>query len=840
MGLLRSSECLKWSQIVKLKEKLKKRGIKQFIEVYKNANSTFKHEFIWGDEIEIMACVLQTNEKDTKESNKNMNCDKECYEPENEKQKNESDKNMNCDKVCNKLQTTNKYKLLLCSEDVITNFKSDFMNLTVEFASYMIESTPAKPHNSDFIDLKKVEECMLFRINTIKDELQKRVNNSFPLLMTCYPKLGKYDSFYNANDNFGDRAKKLEYKVTRSMYFPDNAITDHKRFFSFVRNIINRRGRKVEGYIQIMESENHEVAGNGEKCEVNKNVANSERCEVAANTTAKDNENAECKNNNKRVCLDNSKEADIKINEQESLCTESKNIIDDIHKNKTAIKELLVEEKEDSEFESALENDTKVLQNHIRIDSMGQGMGCCCLQLTLQASEISEARMLYDMLGSLCPLFLRLTRATPLSQGKLLNTETRWDMLVFSVDCRTNEERGCEYKISGEKDIATNEKHSDEKASVNTSDNENMIISKSRFSSIDMFISTDARNLDCYSDLQVKIHQEGYKILKKSGVDEKMAKHVASLFIRDPILVYKNDEKVTLEKKDGEISQQAMGNIPQTDKEAESGHLNTATTSPQIVNEMTSIVNEPTQSPPSDVFFTDDFENIQSSNWRSMRFKLPSQNGNLKESGWKVEVRPMEIQPTAYENSSYCVFVILLSKAIIKYNLNFYMPLSLIDENFRKANLFYNKENEYKENKTPKNTNGDENANSTCSNIKIPKDKAIFYYRENIYDDGIAVIKEGTIEEIFLGTEKYEGIFNVVKKYVKEHGSENDVAKYLDFIEKRCKGDYLSISDFIRKYVINHKMYKSNANASEEVLNDLIDEMKKITQNNNCEHLKNE
>ena len=34
---------------------------------------------------------------------------------------------------------------------------------------------------------------------------------------------------------------------------------------------------------------------------------------------------------------------------------------------------------------------------------MGFGMGCCCLQVTFQACNISEARLLYDQLASLCP-----------------------------------------------------------------------------------------------------------------------------------------------------------------------------------------------------------------------------------------------------------------------------------------------------------------------------------------------------------------------------------------------------------------------------------------------------
>jgi len=48
------------------------------------------------------------------------------------------------------------------------------------------------------------------------------------------------------------------------------------------------------------------------------------------------------------------------------------------------------------------------LPNHIYMDAMGFGMGCCCLQVTFQACNISEARTLYDNLAPLCPIMVTL------------------------------------------------------------------------------------------------------------------------------------------------------------------------------------------------------------------------------------------------------------------------------------------------------------------------------------------------------------------------------------------------------------------------------------------------
>lgn len=46
------------------------------------------------------------------------------------------------------------------------------------------------------------------------------------------------------------------------------------------------------------------------------------------------------------------------------------------------------------------------LPDHIYMDAMAFGMGCCCLQMTFQACNIQEARLLYDQLTPLCPILV--------------------------------------------------------------------------------------------------------------------------------------------------------------------------------------------------------------------------------------------------------------------------------------------------------------------------------------------------------------------------------------------------------------------------------------------------
>ncbi|KAG0441621.1 Glutamate--cysteine ligase [Dictyocoela muelleri] len=388
--------------------------------------------------------------------------------------------------------------------------------------------------------------------------------------------------------------------------------------------------------------------------------------------------------------------------------------------------------------------DSKSNNQLINIDSFGLGMGCCCLHTTLQAKTYDDACYLYDQIAAISPLLLRITRASPVAQSRLLNTETRWDILSFAADCRTDEERGAKFDVSGDKQRSSP-------------------ILKSRFSSIDCYISRSNRNIPEYNDIHIPIHEKSYELLIKDGVDTKMARHIASLFIRDPLLIYEemiNDSKIR------------------------------------------------------DDSYLDDFLNIQTSNWRSVRIKPP------ENTGWRVEVRSMEIQPSAFENAAFSIFVFLLSRVIATYNLNFYIPISLVDENFRRANIFNRSPSEFKS--------------------KLGSDNQKFFYRRNILDDGPAIIAEGTIDEIFNSSKSSKGILYFIKKYLSDQPGDNSkTMKYVDFVGKRCSGELMSVSEWIRKFVINHAEYQKDSVLSENIENDLIREFKRVLERNNVDHLKN-
>ena len=77
------------------------------------------------------------------------------------------------------------------------------------------------------------------------------------------------------------------------------------------------------------------------------------------------------------------------------------------------------------------------------------------------------------------------------------------------------------------------------------------------------------------------------------------------------------------------------------------------------------------------------FENLQSTNWNSLRFKNPPTEDS--DIGWRVEFRPMDIQLTDFENSALTVCVGLIANVVNTFDLDFILPISLVDENMKRA-----------------------------------------------------------------------------------------------------------------------------------------------------------
>lgn len=410
-------------------------------------------------------------------------------------------------------------------------------------------------------------------------------------------------------------------------------------------------------------------------------------------------------------------------------------------------------------------------ENHIYMDAMAFGMGSCCLQITFQAKNITEGRRLYDQLSPLGPIMLALTAATPIYKGFLADTDVRWNQISRAVDDRTAEELGEKVSIAIAVQVFTTN-------SCQPLKNDRWRIPKSRYASNSTYISQDPRLRKEYMDPDLVVDQDLKQRLEDGGMDDLLATHFAHLFIRDPIVIFAEDVKEL------------------------------------------------------DLNKTDHFENLQSTNWQHMRFKPPPHD---KDTGWRVEFRPMEIQITDFENAAFSIFIVLITRAILSFDLNFYIPIPRTTENMETAhgrNAVLYRKFFFRKNPFPsrpvKAGNG---ASGTSTPVQASRPPTPFGPVEDEYE-------LMTIDEIINGQasksdEGFPGLVPLVESYLNSVNvdveTRCELARYLDLIQKRANGTLWTGAKWIRHFVGEHPEYKRDSVVSEGICYDLLKAVEDIT-----------
>ncbi|KAF2817688.1 putative glutamate-cysteine ligase Gcs1 [Mytilinidion resinicola] len=305
--------------------------------------------------------------------------------------------------------------------------------------------------------------------------------------------------------------------------------------------------------------------------------------------------------------------------------------------------------------------------------------------------------------------------------------------------------------------------------------NDRWRLPKSRYASNSTYISQDARLRKEYFDPNLVIDSELKQRLLDGGMDDLLATHFAHLFIRDPIVVFAEDLKeLDLDK-------------------------------------------------------ADHFENLQSTNWQTMRFKPPPPGSDI---GWRVEFRPMEIQITDFENAAFSVFMVLITRAILSFDLNFYIPITKVSDNMETTHIrdavssqkFWFRKNPF----SPCHARAT-GVSGTASPATASRPTTPLGPVEDEYE-------LMTINEVINGQEDgFPGLIPLVESYLNSMNvdveTRCELARYLDLIRKRADGTYWTAAKWIRHFIQNHPEYKKDSVVSEGINYDLLKAVETITKN---------
>ncbi len=500
---------------------------------------------------------------------------------------------------------TGECAIALVAPEVVADLEEDDRKHTYtiasawrpEYGAWMVEATPGIPYGGSTHDLLSVERNMAMRRYRISGS-KALPPGTLPFSLVNFPLLGAGRFF-----TLPPRAPGGAF--SRSAYLPDAVISPHPRFGALTANIRRRRGRKVNIQVPLYMDRRSGRTGVLDAVTSLESEPRLAAGSLAPSTVA--------------AALAGGCEGCSAVERFDEVQAESAAATAD----------------------DSVGSDYVPVPGYVHMDAMGFGMGCCCLQVTFQARDMAESRFLYDQLAVLAPLMLALTANAPIWRGRLVETDTRWGVLSASVDCRTPTERG----DASEPTPAWMASE----AAEGSAGCGRRPIAKSRYSSIDAYIAQHpalddlvvrpggpaVRGEEVYNDIALGYDEEAVKTLLAAGLDERLSRHVAHLFIRDPLVVF---------------------------------------------TERTDAVDDATS--------TEHFENIQSTNWRSVRWKPPPPDESASGAhsiGWRVELRSMEVQATDFENAAYTVFVVLLSRVILFFDLSLYIPLSLVDANFARA-----------------------------------------------------------------------------------------------------------------------------------------------------------
>jgi len=208
----------------------------------------------------------------------------------------------------------------------------------------------------------------------------------------------------------------------------------------------------------------------------------------------------------------------------------------------------------------------------------------------------------------------------------------------------------------------------------------------------------------------------------------------------------------------------------------------------------------------------------------------------------------MEIQLTDFENAAFTAFIVLLTRVILTFDLNLYIPMSRVDANMQRAHsrnaaakgkFFFRRhmapleegddgfDVEYVSmfsravngdstaQSKKKEVNGSLEANGDISDHRKNAPCAPGSSEENSYE-------EMSMHEIMCGKGDYfPGLIPLVYAYLDyincDSATRERLSVYLDFIERRASGELVTPATWMRTFVRSHPAYQGDSVVSDEI-----------------------
>jgi len=208
------------------------------------------------------------------------------------------------------------------------------------------------------------------------------------------------------------------------------------------------------------------------------------------------------------------------------------------------------------------------------------------------------------------------------------------------------------------------------------------------------------------------------------------------------------------------------------------------------------------------------FESINSTNWQTVRWKPPPPKANVcsPHIGWRTEFRSMEVQLTDFENAAFTAFIVLITRALLVFDLDLLVPLSKVDDNMKRAHelgavtkcCYW-----FRKQVVPQDI-----CQSVCETEPVPSTLGDAY-------------EEMTMNEVINGKGCYfPGLVPLCYAYL-EHIECDSVSyaklhSYLNFISRRASGELMTAAAWMRDFVRKHPEYKGDSVVTQGIAFDLM------------------